>query len=51
MLVKMAVQYALSGSWSLLAGADLGATFYGPGGGSPAGAVESRVRFGVGYSP
>ncbi|MBM4342263.1 MAG: hypothetical protein FJ100_02675 [Deltaproteobacteria bacterium] len=50
-LFKVAVQYGLSGPWSLLAGADLGATFYGPGGGAPAGAVESRVRFGVGYCP
>ncbi len=50
-VVKLAAQYALSGQWALLAGADLGATFYGPGGGAPTWSVESRFRLGVAYSP
>ncbi len=48
---KVAAQYGLTGPWSLLAGADLGATFYGPGGGSPTWSVESRFRVGVTYVP
>lgn len=50
-VVKLAAQFALSGPWALLAGADLGATFYGPGGGAPTWSVESRFRLGVAYSP
>lgn len=48
-LLKIALEYAVAPKWSLLGGAEVGTSFYGPGAGQPAWATTARVRLGVGW--